>query len=212
MAPTSRVKPAVALFFIAPLVAEFLLGNLPISMLPATLILAPMYGGGALLIRETVRRTGRGWPSIFVLALAYGVVEEAFVTQTLFNPDYLGLGLHLLEPARIPTLGIGGWWTVFVLTQHTVWSMATSIALAEALVPDRGTTAWLGRTGLVVTAALFALGAVATTLITLKDDRFVASAFQFAGAALVCVVLILVASRMPARLTHAAPGSLPPPW
>src|SRR5208282_6295453 len=92
-----RVAPAIGLFFVAPLVAEYLLGDLPIKMLGALVILAPMYGGGAILIREVVRRTVRGWPTIFVLAFAYAVFEEAFTTQTLFNPDYLHLNLHLLE-------------------------------------------------------------------------------------------------------------------
>jgi len=71
-----RVAPAIALFFLSPLVAEFLLGDFPITMLYLVLFLAPMYGGGALVIRELVRRTGRGWPSIILLALAYGVLEE----------------------------------------------------------------------------------------------------------------------------------------
>ena len=60
-----RVWPAIGLFFLAPLVAEFLLGDLPINLLGALLVLAPLYGGGALLIREVVRRTGGGWPNIF---------------------------------------------------------------------------------------------------------------------------------------------------
>ena len=55
-----RILPAVGLFFLGPLVAEFLLGDLPINLLGALVILAPLYGGGALLIREVVRRTGRG--------------------------------------------------------------------------------------------------------------------------------------------------------
>ena len=32
--------------------------NLPIKLLPALIVLAPLYGGGAVLIREMVRRTG----------------------------------------------------------------------------------------------------------------------------------------------------------
>ena len=95
-----RVLPAVTLFFVAPLVAEFLLGNLPLKLLGALVMLGPLYGGGALLIRELVRRSGRGWPSILMLAFAYAVIEEAFTTQTLFNPDYLHMNLGLLKPAH----------------------------------------------------------------------------------------------------------------
>src|SRR5580693_3102717 len=194
-----RVAPAIGLYFVAPLVAEYLLGDLPIKMLGVLAILAPFYGGGALLIREAVRRTGRGWPSIFVLAFAYAVFEEAFTTQTLFNPDYLNLNLHLLQPAYIPALGIGIWWTVFVLTLHTVWSISVSIALVEALVPDRSTSPWLKGTGLTVTALLFVLAAVASTRFEIKQDHFVASKAQFAWSAVVCVVAILAAFRLPAR-------------
>src|ERR1700744_106747 len=102
--------PALALFLTAPLVAEFLLGNLSLKMLPALIVLAPMYGGGALLIREVVRRAGRGWPTIVVLGMAYAIFEEAYTTQSLFNPNYLHLNLGLITPAYIPSLGIGGWW------------------------------------------------------------------------------------------------------
>ncbi len=55
--------------------------------------MAPMYGGGAVIIREAARRAGKGWPTIFLLALAYAVIEEGLVCQTLFNPSYFGLDL-----------------------------------------------------------------------------------------------------------------------
>lgn len=70
----------MGLFFLAPLVGEFLLGNLPITWLWALLSLAPLYGGGARLIRETARRLRLGWPGMVLLGLVYAVVEEAFVT------------------------------------------------------------------------------------------------------------------------------------
>src|SRR5580698_4911022 len=184
----SRIAPAIGLFFIAPLVAEYLLGDIPIKMLWALVILAPMYGGGALLIREVARRTGRGWPSIFVLAFVYAVFEEAFTTQTLFNPNYLHLNMHLLAPAYIPALGIGMWWTIFVLTLHTVWSISTSIALVEALVPDRATTPWLGGIGLSVVGVLFVLASVASTAHEIKQDHFVASMRQFVVSGIICLV------------------------
>ena len=160
-----------------------------------------------MLIREVVRRTGRGWPGIFVLAFAYAVIEEAFTTQTLFNPDYLHLNLHLLQPAYIPALGIGGWWTIFVLTLHTVWSISVSIALVEALVPDRSTTPWLGRIGLTVTGVLFTLAAIASTAHEIKQDHFVASRSQFAWPTVICIVAIAVAFLLPARRAGRVPDT-----
>lgn len=207
-----RVAPAIGLFFVAPLVAEFLLGDLPIKLLGVIIILAPLYGGGALLIREAVRRTGRGWPSIFVLAFAYAVFEEAFTTQTLFNPDYLNLNMHLLQPAYIPALGIGIWWTAFVLTLHTVWSISVSIALVEALVPDRATTPWLKAVGLRVISILFVLAAIASTAHQIKTSHFVATTAQFCASAVACVVAIVAAFLLPARSARLHPGSAPSPW
>ncbi|HEY0797366.1 MAG TPA: hypothetical protein VGD64_16455 [Acidisarcina sp.] len=166
-----RVAPAVCLLFLAPLVAEFLLGNLPIKLLPALVVLAPLYGGGALLIRELVRRTDHGWPSIILLGMAYTLVEEGFTTQSLFNPDYLLMKMHLLQPGYISQLGIGAWWTLFMFNLHTVWSIATPIALVEAAVPQRATEPWLGRTGLIVTALLFAAGVIGSTFLTIKKDH-----------------------------------------
>ena len=55
------IGASASLFFLAPLLAEYLLGDLPLSNIGALIALAPMYGGGAILIRETVRRSGRGW-------------------------------------------------------------------------------------------------------------------------------------------------------
>jgi hypothetical protein len=207
-----RIAPALGLFFLAPLVAEFLLGDLPINLLGTLVILAPMYGGGALLIREVVRRTGRGWPSIFVLAFAYSILEEAFTTQTLFNPNYLHLNLHLLQPAYSPALGIGVWWTIFVLTLHTVWSISTSIALAEALVPDRTTTPWLGWLGLTITALLFALAAVVSTKFEIKQDHFIASTRQFVVSAVACIVVIAAAFRLPRTSPVRVQGWVASPW
>ena len=151
----ARISPAIGLFFLAPLVAEFLLGNIAIDGLAGLIILAPLYGGGAVLIRESVRRAGRGWPSIVLLALAYGIFEEGLVTQSLFDPNYVGA--DLLRVTFVPALGIGVWWTLFVLTLHTVWSISVPIALVEALTPRRRTTPWLGPVGLIVTALLFVL-------------------------------------------------------
>ena len=169
------IWPALGLVFVAPLVAEYLLGNLPMKLLPALIVLAPMYGGGALLIREVVRRTGRGWPSILLLGMAYGIFEEAYTTQSLFNPNYLKLNLGLLTPAYIPSLGISAWWTLWMFMVHGIWSISTPIALVEACVPDRARTPWLGRVGLVVVTLVFLLGATAAGVMQYKQDPFLAS-------------------------------------
>src|SRR6478609_3197413 len=126
--------------------AEFLLGDQylsggsPAGQVAELVLYVAFYGSAAVVIREVARRSGRGWPTMLLMALAFGVVEEGLLTQSLFNPDYLGL--HKLSFGYLPTLGIGLPWTIFVLTLHVVWSIATPIAVAEAVFPER--EPWLG--------------------------------------------------------------------
>ena len=209
-----RVLPAIGLFFVAPLVAEFLLGNMSITRLSLLGILAPLYGGGALLIRECVRRSGRGWPSILLLALAYGVLEEAFLTESLFNPDYLGLKLHLLQPAFVPAFGVGAWYTLFVLTLHMIWSISAPVALIETLVQERANSPWIGRVGIGVAAGVFAFACISVGAFTVRADpsHFVASRAQFTSSAVIIVALIVLAFCLPRRPWLSRIGRAPNPW
>jgi hypothetical protein len=203
-----RIAPALGLFFLSPFVAEFLLGNISIAALPVGLVLSPMYGGGALLIREAARRAGRGWATILLLALAYGVIEEGLVTQTLFNPSYFGL--DLLRETHVPAFGIGVWWTLFVLTLHTVWSISVPIAIVESFVRDR-TQPWLGVPGLVITAVLFVLGSALICSGTYRQEGFIATIPQLLGVVASIVVLIAIAfvvGQPRSRNERAAPQ----PW
>ena len=216
--PQRSILAAVTLFFLAPLVAEFLLGDFPATWLPLLLLLAPLYGGGALLIRELTRRSGRGWPTILLLGVAYAIIEEAFTTQSLFNPDIFGLHAHLLSHAWIPALGIGAWWTLFMLNVHPFWSIGVSITLAEGLYPSRARTPWLGNVGVSVAAVLFAVGIYTNTAYSLRHDPFRASLAQLLVSALLVVVFAAAAFLVPASATPPASDSLreplpaPSPW
>ncbi|HEV2135540.1 MAG TPA: hypothetical protein VGR47_15000 [Terracidiphilus sp.] len=203
---------AITLFFVAPLVAEYLLGDFPITWIFLLAMLAPFYGGGALLIRELARGTGRGWPTMLLLGAAYTLIEEGFTTQSLFNPDYLHLHGHFLSYAWIPALGIGGWWTIFMFNVHTFWSMGVSIALVEGLFPARAESPWLGRIGTAVVVVLFVAGGVVGTAYNIRHDRFFASPAQFAGTGIVCILFICAAFLIRFPRIRNRPGEVPPPW
>ena len=187
-----------ALALLAPFVAEFLLGDQYLtpdqgvgSQLGMFVVLGLWYGSGAVLIREVTRRTGRGWPTILLLGLAFGLIEEGLLTQSLFNPHYLGL--DLLSYGHVGSLGIGLPWTVFVLTLHVVWSIATPIALVESLWPGR--EPWGGRVALGVTTGLLVLGALAIAGVSWSSSGFLAGPGQLVGAAGLAVILVVVALR-----------------
>lgn len=185
-----RLLPALVLLVLAPLVAEVLLGNLPLTdpgTLAALPFLALLYGTGAILVREAARRLGRGYPTILWFSLAYGIVEEGLVVQTLFNGAYLGNDLH--SYGELPALGMGLPWTLSVLTLHSIWSIAVPVAIVESLFPGRGP--WLKVPGTVLVAVLFVLGAVAFAAGTAYTERFFATPTQLVGAA--CAALVAVA-------------------
>src|SRR5689334_9564772 len=117
-----RVAPALGLFLLAPFVGEFLLGNLTLGELGLGILLAPLYGCGALLVREVARRTGRGWPTMVLLAAAYALIEEGPVDQLLWNDSYANHDL-LHDDTYLPALGMSVNLTLVILALHTVWSV-----------------------------------------------------------------------------------------
>ncbi|MFB9679344.1 hypothetical protein [Streptosporangium vulgare] len=207
-----RVAPALGLFLLSPLVAEYLLGNVASSEIWGLVILAPMYGGGAIIIREVVRRTGRGWPTLLLLACAYGVLEAALIDQTLFNPAPLFEDDVSRGATLIPALGLSAGNAVGFTAGHAIWSIGVPIVLVETLVPRRATTPWLGIPGLIITCVVFVLGSLVLFGGIRDESGFMASPPQRIGAAVVVVLLVAVAflaGRRPGPVTDGLP---PRPW
>jgi hypothetical protein len=192
-----RIAPAVVLTVLAPVVAEFLLGDFTIKDLSLLLALLPLYGCGALLIREVARRTGRGWPAIVWLGMAYSLLEEGFLTQSLFNPIYAGQ--RLLDYGYIPALGTSFNWSVFVLSIHVVWSVATPILISEGVASARRTQSWLKTPGLVITSMLFVVGCAGTASFSLKASPFLATRSEFLAVGLLVLLAIVGAFTLGSR-------------
>jgi hypothetical protein len=174
--------------------AEFLLGDQylggfePVGQQVASLLLfTAFYGSAAVLIRELARRARAGWPGILMLALAFGVIEEGVVTQSLFNPDYVGA--HLIAFGFIPWLGTAGPWLLFVLTLHVVWSIGSPIAVMEAAF---GSRPWMRAGWLAVPAAFFVLGGLAIFAVSTLAGGFMANPVQLGVSVLVAVALIVL--------------------
>lgn len=55
----------------------------------------------------------------------------------LFNPNYVGQ--RLLDYGYIPALGTSLNWSLFVISIHVVWSVATPILIAEGVAAERRT-------------------------------------------------------------------------
>jgi len=208
-----RIAPALGLFFLAPLTAEYLIGYLPVTgnfvqMLVDLWIFAPLYGGAALIIRETARRTCRGWPTMILLSVAFGIFQAGLVDHSLFNPAYHGTA----DPTYIAVLGISGTTALAFILGHVIWSIGAPIVIVETFVSRRRTTPWLGRPGLAVTGILYVLASVIIFRGTAEEDLFLPSMPQMIGTALVVAALIGLAFSIRSRSGPPVDLPVPGPW
>lgn len=207
-----RLLTALGLALLSPLIGEYLLGNISIRELAAIPFLAPMYGGGALLIRELARRTGRGWPTILVLGLAYGLIEPGVFDGSLFSTTYEGIDY---SGARIPVLGVSAYYGLQFVLNHAVWSITIPILLTESLTRRELRTApWLGRIGLGVTVVVYVLGGLLIRSYSIDEGQYPVTPARAGGVLIVALVLVVVALRLPrtAPAPARADGWVPRPW
>ena len=203
----SAKLPVACLLFMSPLIGEYLLGSLPASMLALLPLMMAMYGAGAILIRETVRYTGGGWAAIVLLATAYGLFEEGFVTQSLFNPNYLHL--RLLDFGFLPLLGTALPWTIFVVSIHAVWSITVPIALVESAFPAERDLPWLGTLGRVLYALAFLAGCALIAVFSYRQTPFMATPMHLACRPLI-IGLCVTAFKLPKPKAMPAKGPAAP--
>jgi len=136
----------LTLYLFAPLIAEMLSGSTPPLMwnnVGGIIMTTGLYGSGALLARELIRRRGLGWSNLALLGAAYGVLEEGLAFQSWFNPTWAN------PPDAARFLGVN--WTLALIftTIHVALSVMSSVVVAEALFPQQANRPWLGRKGLV---------------------------------------------------------------
>ncbi len=144
---SQRTWPAVvALYLIAPIVAELLSGSTPPrawNNIGGIVLTVGLYGSGALLAREVARARGLSWGNLALLGAAYGVLEEGVAYQSWFNPGWTP------PPDAARAFDVNWTFAVGFTSIHAVLSVTTSVVLAEALFPRLATRPWLRRPGRV---------------------------------------------------------------
>jgi hypothetical protein len=190
-----RLAPVLALALLAPWTAECSWGGFAATDYPLLVVfLSPLYGCAALLIRETARRLGAGWPAVALLAAAFGVYMAGLVDQSMFNPHYLDdtqyAGLFADPVAtRVPWLGFSAADALNYVGNHVVLSIGVPIAIIEAFVsPARRRQPWLRPRGLVVVGILFVLGSLVIHADASKGFRAEPHQLVFTAALVVALV------------------------
>jgi hypothetical protein len=208
--PRGRAWPVMFLLLLSPLVAEVLWGTTTVTNPAVYLIQIGMYGGGAVLIREVVRRWGGGWPSILLLGAAYGAIEEGLLEPNWFTP---ALQTHPYGVA----LGVFWTYAVWNLGYHAVFSIAIPILLTELAFPVWRDKPWLGRAGTSVVGAVYAVNAAGIGLlwwayvqpVLLHVPARVHPVQQ--GTAIALVIALIAAARLAAGIRTSSAAGPPPP-
>jgi len=129
------VPPWLALVLLAPVIGELLSGSAPPAEFfqPFGLtIMVALYGCGALVCRELKTRWRKGVGTLVLLGCGYGVLEEALMVASFYNPRWMDLGV-LAGFGR--ALGVNWVWAVELTMYHALFSVTTPVLLVELAYP-----------------------------------------------------------------------------
>jgi hypothetical protein len=153
---TKKTRWAIlSLFLLAPVCGELLSGSAPPMEFfnpTAFLIMTALYGSGAVLIRDVVRRWKKGWLAIFLLGMAYGIYEEGIVVRSFFDPTWHDLEL-LARYGRFA--GVNWIWSLCLTLFHATVSILLPILIVELFFPAIRKKVWVRVPGLIGFWCLF---------------------------------------------------------
>jgi hypothetical protein len=147
-------RPSVTLAILSPLIAEVLSGATKFSVLFALVPEILVWGCGALVIREVVRRWRGDWTSMLLLGLGLSIAEEFLIQQTSLAPlPFPGALTHYGR-----TWGVNWIYFLFMLGYESVWVVLVPVQVTELLFRSRRHAPWLRNRGLFIAAFLFLIG------------------------------------------------------
>jgi hypothetical protein len=210
------IAPVVTLLVLSPVIGEVLSGATRLSFLFALVPEIMVWGCGAVMIREAVRRWQGGWASLMLLGMGLAIAEEFIIQQTSVAPlPWLGE-----TPAYGRVWGVNWPYFVYMLGYETVWIVLVPIRVTELIFPARRREPWLRVRGLALSAVVFLAGSLMAWFLWTQNARpnvFHVPVYHpplltlLLGAT---AIVLLAGGAYPARRTSqiARPRALPPPW
>jgi hypothetical protein len=197
------------LLLVAPILGELVSGHqTPAEFInPLNFVLTALpYGFGAILCRELKVRWRKGWPTLILLGIAFGLYEEAIVARSFWDPHWSELG----------ALGDYSYWKGVSWTYaevlihfHLAISIISSIVLTEIIYSDQREKQWISDRGLVICGVGLALWMPALMLL----HPFVPPVSGFILAWMLIAGLVYIAWRFPIRIFPRHAGkSIHPFW
>lgn len=149
-----ELAPALTLALLAPVIAEVLSGSTRLSFIFVLIPEIMVWGCGALIIREIVRRWRGGATSMMLLALALSIAEEWIIQQTSLAP----LPWIMTPYGRL--WHVNWIWFLFFLGYESVWVVLVPVQLTELIFRSRRAGRWLSNRGLSISSLVFLFGSL----------------------------------------------------
>src|SRR5580704_14294446 len=130
--------PILTLLLLSPFIAEVLSGSTRTSILFVYIPEVMVWGVGALLCRELVRRWRAGGTSLLLLGLGLSIAEEFIIQQTSLAPLPFP-GAHA-DYGRVG--GINLVYLLFMLGFESVWVVVVPVEVTELFFPQRASQPW----------------------------------------------------------------------
>src|SRR5215469_1185276 len=131
--------PIWTLILLAPFIAEVLSGSTRTSIIFVYIPEVMVWGIGALLCRELVRRWRAGGVSLLLLGLALSVAEEFIIQQTSIAP--LPFPFSHADYGRM--WGVNLVYLLFMLGYESVWVVLVPVQVTELFFPRAAEQPWL---------------------------------------------------------------------
>ncbi|MCF7816725.1 MAG: hypothetical protein K9M54_02485 [Kiritimatiellales bacterium] len=147
----SILLPVLILFFLSSWTGEVISGFLTAGQFfePFRLLITlPPYGCGVLIARELMVRNKKGWPSLFMFGMAFGIFFEGIITRVFVNPDP-----GIIAPHDVAYQRVLGWnWanTIGVTHFHALLAIVSPVFLTEMLFPKHRRESWMGAPALCI--------------------------------------------------------------
>jgi len=146
--------PIWTLLLLAPFIAEVLSGSTRTSVLFVFIPEVMVWGVGALVCRDLVRRWRAGVPSLLLLGLALSAAEEWIIQQTSLAP----LPFPGSHPDYGRVWGVNLVYFLFMLGFESIWVVVVPVHVTDLFFPARSAMPWLRKRWAVVAGFFFLFG------------------------------------------------------
>lgn len=203
---SGSLKFLVLLAFATPGIPEYLSGSWRISTLfsnPLNFLFflvmnLGLYTTGALMIREFIVTFRKGWVSVFILGIAYGIMEEAIALHTFFQVSGSPVGI-LGYYGRFA--GVDWVWAFGLMIYHAVFSITIPILFISLAFPRMNGRRATGNAGILSAFLIYVVTVfILNYVINHASSRPVPTTADYTMFILMSAALVAVAYIVPGNL------------